>query len=129
MGVFIIIGSILLIAAVMVFLVMRKQQLRWAEQSQRAEEYHQRQTRAAWAKAMIVNSRGGILGETKARVDLSLEVTPEDGATYRALTVWLIDVIALSNFQPGQELQVKIDADDPSIIYPNSTSATYIGYC
>jgi hypothetical protein len=59
-------------------------------------------------------------------VELTLEVTPHAGTTYRAHTNWLVDITALGFIQQGQETPVKIDVENPKIIYPNSPWAKYI---
>jgi hypothetical protein len=60
------------------------------------------------------------------RIELTLEVMLKSEEQYRASTLWLVDIVALGNVQQGQELQIKIDADDLTIIYPNAAWATYI---
>lgn len=95
---------------------------------QKNYEYIKRQERAVWGKALVIDSRGGMTGDagSQAFIDLTLEVTPHEGTTYRASTRWLVDITALGFVQQGQEISVKIDVEDPKIIYPNSSWAKYV---
>ena len=91
------------------------------------EDLYERHQRAVWGKALVVDSRGGLTGETasKAFVTLTMEVTVE-GNTYRAYATWLVEITALGFIGQGSELSVKVDIDDPKIIYPNANWATYV---
>jgi hypothetical protein len=113
-------------AGIFIFLHMERRKLE--ELEQKSQEYIERQKSAVWGKATVINSRGGISGDTGsgALIDLTLEVTPQEGSTYRAHSTWLVDITALGFVQQGQEISIKIDAKDPKIIYPNAPWAKYI---
>lgn len=95
-----------------------------------AERRTQRQAGSAalWAGALIVDSRGGPTGETsaKARMTLTLEVTPPKGAPYRASVVWLVDLSALHLTAAGSHVPVRLDAADPQKVYPAVPWASYV---
>jgi hypothetical protein len=54
-----------------------------------------------------------------AFVDLRLEVQPPGGAPYLANTEWELNISSMSMVEPGKSVAVKIDGEDPEIIYPN----------
>lgn len=87
-------------------------------------------TRAAPAVASVVLSRQpqGVMRKPRAgsvRMLLTLEVLPASGASYRADTLWQVDVSALDRVQAGQTVAVKVDADEPAAVYPAEDWATY----
>lgn len=89
----------------------------------RQAELRARAARAVWSSATVASLRNRPApgaGERRVRVDLRLQVQAPDGSVYPATPSWYVDVDALANLQPGASLSVKIDADDPSIIYPNA---------
>jgi len=97
----------------------------------RARDFVERQERAVWASANIMSARGGTLGSESgvsswARYELSLQVTPPGGEPYLARTTWLVEAAQMSMLQQGQQLSVKIDQQDPKIVYPNADWAKYI---
>jgi hypothetical protein len=90
-----------------------------------------RQENAVWASATLLNAQGGLVGGDGgaagwARYELSLEVTAPGGAPYQASANWMVEVTQLSMLQPGQQLSVRIDQQDPSIIHPNAAWAKFI---
>ena len=90
----------------------------------RRNGYEERRSRGIDALATIVNIRNE-LSEAKphehpeVRADLLLRVQPPQGEAYQTITSWLVQTQAVSNIQPGSSISVKIDAEDPRIIYPN----------
>lgn len=120
---------ILVAGGVILFILAQRQKVEAA--AARNQEFIQRQESAVWASAMIVCARGGVMGSETgvsqwARYELSLQVTPPNGEPYSARTAWLVEVTQMSMLQQGQMLQVKIDQQDPHIIYPNASWAKYI---
>ncbi len=125
-----VIGIIIVVAALVVTIYIAvKQRINTNNLIRNNEINCERQKRAACAIALVLHSRGGITPVPSSRtpMTLTLEVTPPDGKPYRATTQWSVDVSALFYVAQGQEIAVKIDSDDSSIIYPNATWATYIG--
>jgi len=118
------------IGGVVIVLLSQRQKL--AADQERMQEFVKRQESAIWAGATIVSARGGVITGSevgvsqRARYELSLQVTPPGGAPYLAHTNWLVDVGQISLLQPGKQVSVKIDQQDPQIIYPASGGATYL---
>ncbi|NUM46756.1 MAG: hypothetical protein HUU38_18790 [Anaerolineales bacterium] len=56
---------------------------------------------------------------------LTLEVHPPEGAPYPATTTWEVSRSALPQLQPGQVVTVRIDADNPTTIYPDIPGMWY----
>ena len=50
-------------------------------------------------------------------VELTLEVTPPNGAPYQVINNWSVEPLSISKVQAGSILAVKIDAKNPKIIY------------
>ena len=90
-----------------------------------------RQESAVWATATLLSAQAGLVGGEAgvagwADYELSLEVSAPGGTPYQACTNWMVDLSQLSMLQSGQQLSVKIDQQDPSIIYPNASWAKFI---
>ncbi len=92
------------------------------------EHYQKRQESAIWGTGLIIHSDGGSFPfpSSKIPVALTLEITTMDEKAYRAKTQWLVDMASLAYVAQGQEIQVKIDKDDKSKIYPGASWAKYI---
>lgn len=58
-------------------------------------------------------------------VHFRLQVTPPGGAAYETKTYWEVYQMAVPQLQVGNTVKVKIDADDPQVIYPNMPSVEY----
>jgi hypothetical protein len=124
----VIIAAVIAVAVVLIFIFLHMHRRKMQKLSEKNQALVQRQQRAVWGMALIVDARGGVTGEyaTQTHMIFTLEVTPPGGETYRASTRWLVELSALGAIQQGNELSVKIDADDPRIIYPNASWAKYI---
>ena len=98
----------------------------------RSKEFVARQQTAVWASATIISSQGGIITgdfggvSTWASYKINLEVQPPGGESYLTKATWLVEVAQMSFLRQGQQLSVKIDQQDPKIIYPNVSWAKYI---
>lgn len=76
---------------------------------------------ASYAQAAVLSvTNSAAIGQGEVKVDLRLEVQPVGAASYQTSTSWLIELPFLSQVQPGQMLQVRIDRDDPNLIYPGA---------
>jgi hypothetical protein len=124
----VIIAAVVLIVVIMVFVFLHLNRRKMHRLSQRNQAFIQRQQSAVLGKALVVDARDGVTGEyaTQTYMTLTLEVTPSGGQTYRTSARWLVELSALGFIQQGSEMPVKIDADDPKIIYPNAPWAKYI---
>ena len=100
--------------------------LRSGEALQKAERARLAAARPGRARIVNAESSGVVQGVSRnPLVRLDLEVHPEVGAPYAASTAWFVDIVAVPRVQPGLELAVKIDAEDPGIVYPVDTWAKY----
>ena len=59
------------------------------------------------------------------KVTLRLQVQSPSGSTYEANTAWLVDTAILPQLQPGQPVSVKVDPENPRLVYPNMSGAEY----
>jgi hypothetical protein len=111
----------------LIFARLMRQSARESLEAERRQRQHlQRLNQAGYAEASILSVRNSAaVGVSDVKVDISLQVKPPDGASYQAITTWLVELAALSQLQPGQTLQVKIDRNDSRLIYPVSEWAKF----
>jgi hypothetical protein len=98
------------------------------KKQQEVSEYKKRESQAVWAGAKVVTvdkPKMDRYGMRKLKVSLRLEVESPSGEKYQVKTFWLIDEDMMPQIQPGASLSIKIDAEDPEIIYPNMRGAEY----
>jgi hypothetical protein len=116
------------VAVILILVFLGKSKNKYIMENEILAQFKKRKESALWAVARVVEARAGTVGETgeKARLSLTLEVTPPGKDAYRAHTYWLVDLAAMASFSAGSEIQVKIDVMDPKIIYPGSEQASYI---
>lgn len=125
-------GIVLFLALVglVVFAILRQQRVEMERARARQAELLRRVERAIPAKATILSARTVALGgqtAAMASATLRLQVAPPGGATYLASAIWLVALPLLSSLQEGNEVPVKIDAEDAQIVYPNLGGARYVG--
>jgi hypothetical protein len=103
--------------------------IREGEKKQReVSEYKIRESQAVWAGATVVTVNKPKMdryGMRKLKVDLRLEVESPSGGKYQVKTAWLVDEDMMPQIQPGASLSIKIDAEDPEVIYPNMRGVEY----
>jgi hypothetical protein len=103
--------------------------IREGEKKQRElSEYKKRESQAVWAGATVVTVNKPKMdryGMRKLKVGLRLEVESPSGEKYQVKTVWLVDEDMMPQIQPGASLSIRIDAEDPEIIYPNMRGVEY----
>jgi len=119
---------IFLLTGVGIFLVLRNQRQEGLNAQKRRTEYETRAKQAVWAGATIVTARHHTSAQEmreKVQVDLRLQVQPPQGEPYQAQTVWHVSTGMLSQLQPGQQISIKIDRDNPERIYPNMQGAEF----
>lgn len=124
----IIILGILVIAGVIVLSIRQSMRRRALETTSRIAAIREREARAVWAGATVVS----IISDShhydqhsSALIEIQLKIQPSQGDPYTTRTRWEVDMTARSIIQPGEQLSIKIDAQDPKIIYPNISGATY----
>ncbi|WP_437673116.1 hypothetical protein [Sorangium sp. So ce131] len=117
--------TLLLGAGIATVLLIRKQHKLVALGTQRMAEIAARTARSTVARATVVQSHTTTTmpGRGAAVVELRLDVTPPSGERYAARTKWEINLISLPLVQSGQTVTVKIDPQDPAIIYPGEVWA------
>jgi len=93
-------------------------------------ERQERISRSEKGKAKILGfSTIGFAGTANAggfqAYKFTLEVSSAYKAPYNAETVWNVFPMGIPKVQVGNEVDVKIDVDDPSIIYPDIQAVEY----
>ncbi|WP_441292354.1 hypothetical protein ACSRUE_19910 [Sorangium sp. KYC3313] len=124
MGTIIFLSAILvplLVLAAILFFVFRREGAQLGAVKERMTELAARAARASLAQATVVSSRtlGTFEDGAMAFVELRLEVQPPGGAAYLARTEWELNISSLSMAEPGKRVAVKIDGDDPELVYPD----------
>ena len=122
MDIFIPIGIVL---AVVIFFV-------WALKSggKLIKEREEKISRAQAGKAKILGYKilgfmgRGAQGQFHAN-KFDLEVSSAFKAAYKTETVWNVYEMAIPTVQIGKEVDVKIDTDDPQVVYPNLQGVEY----
>lgn len=82
----------------------------------------------AAASVLRVRQPKGLMRRPRAgsvRLLLTLEVRPAAGAPYEAEAMWQVDMVALPELRPGLHVAVRVDADEPTTVYPAEPWATY----
>jgi len=118
-----------IIVITIVLLLVRKERKLQAEQLAQAKHHQEAEARAIWACAIVemVGSGSGYEGTGKTAINLQLKITGQGGKEYSVPARWLVDLVQLPNIQPGVQLSVKVDTDDPTIIYPHMPGMHYLG--
>ena len=107
---------VLVIALLLIFLLVRGQRLKRKMQSDVLAD-------ALPAQATVLNLDDSYAtGETlrKLEITLSLRVDHPDRPSYNVTSIWRIDAIALPQVQPQKIVPVRINRDDPELIYPDA---------
>lgn len=94
------------------------------------KERQEKISRAESGKATIIGySTEGLRGTGSGghfqAYKFTLEVSSEYKSTYKTTAVWEVYPMAIPALQEGKEVNVRIDADDQNIIYPNMPSVEY----
>jgi hypothetical protein len=110
----------LLIVAVVVVLFWRKVSRDVAKMEARIEG-----ATPAQAKVVAVGRSHTQKNEGNVVVHLRLEIRPPQGEAYQVRTVWEVDPASIPKVQEGQQVAVKIDQEDPNIIFPRVSWAQY----
>jgi hypothetical protein len=122
---------VITLIAALAFIAYRAIQAPMREGKKKQKEmaaFTERVARAVWAGATVVTvnkPRMDTYGMRKLKVDLLLAVESPAGEKYQTKTSWLVDEDMMPQIQPGASLSVKIDAEDPEIIYPNMRGVEY----
>ncbi|MBS1514554.1 MAG: hypothetical protein JSS63_05960 [Bacteroidetes bacterium] len=119
----ILVFSAFLIAIIRIFTRESKEK---KEIQNKLAEYDEKFRRAVFASAVIISIiRSAAIGRSEMRVDLRLEVKPQEGESYSQSVSWMMDVSELSYLKQGETIQVKIDADDSAMVYPTFAKSKY----
>jgi hypothetical protein len=78
----------------------------------------------AMAKVIELGSSYASRNYGDVSVAMRLEVVPAFGPAYQTISVWQIQPIHVTEVQVGKSLPVKVDAQNPKIIYPDVPWAT-----
>ncbi len=126
------IGLVLLFGVVgsVIYLTFRRMQDSAVAAQERQKQHAEREARAVYAQATVINIRNTPHlaqpgASNRLRVELRLEVQPPGSEKYQANASWLVEDYAINQIQPGASLSVKIDQQDPKIVYPNMNGAKY----
>lgn len=117
--------------AILAFIVLRVIKAPMREEVERQNKvaaYRNRESQAVWAGATVVTVHKPKIdsyGMRQLKVDLRLEVEAPSGEKYQVKTAWLVDEDVMPQIQPGASVSVKIDVEDPKIIYPNMPGVEY----
>lgn len=98
------------------------------EVMRKAKEHKDRYAKAVWAGATVVTvdkPKMDRYGMRQLKVRLRLEVEIQGGETYPAKTTWLVEESVMPQIVPGAGVSIKIDAEDPELIYPNMNGVEY----
>ncbi len=94
------------------------------------KQREQKLSRSEPGKAKILSFRTvglrgqGKYGEFQAYI-FSLEVSSAYKAAYNTETAWNVYQMGAPRVQAGNEVNVKIDAEDPSVVYPDVEAVEY----
>lgn len=80
---------------------------------------------AAQATVVQVGQSRNTQGQGAIWVRLCLEVAPPSGAPYQVTVPWEVQPTAISQIQAGKKVSVKIDRENPKIIYPRVNWAEF----
>jgi hypothetical protein len=117
--------------AVLAFIAYRAIQapIREGEKKQQVlAEYKKREARSVWAGATVISvdkPKIDRYGTRQLKVDLRLEVESPTGGKYQVKTAWLVDEDVMPQIQPGAWVSIKVDVEDPEIIYPHMRGVEY----
>jgi len=102
-----------------VFAVLISLRIRVAKAARRIRAQRQAAKTALWASAVVADMQGEASGSAaRARVTLTLNVSPPQGEPYQATAVWLVDRSALHLVSPGSHVPVKLSGSNMQKILP-----------
>jgi len=118
---------ILIILLLSGFFFMTRRRKKILANIENDRNWHLREKNATYGNATIVQVDAAMVGEyaRQARVSLILNISGEKEAN-NIKTNWLVDITALDYIKVGSEIAVKIDYENPKIIYPGAPWAKYI---
>jgi hypothetical protein len=116
-----------IVAGTFLFIV-RKSKNKEKEALRLREEHEQDLRRALLTTARVTsilnsnflhNARGSV------KVDIRFEVMPSEGNPYHAVSSWLVESMHIPSIQQGAAMQVKVDSNNKTKIYPAVPWAEY----
>lgn len=92
----------------------------------KADDYELNFQRASFAKAMVLSViKAAAVGRSEMHVNLRLEVRSIEGKPYLATTDWMMDASELAFVKEGEEIQVKVDSENSSLVYPTFSKSKF----
>ena len=92
----------------------------------KADDYELNFQRASFTKATVVSViKAAAVGRSEMHVNLRLEVRPVEGEPYLATTEWMMDSSELAFVKEGEEIQVKVDSENSSLVYPTFSKSKF----
>ncbi len=91
-------------------------------------DYQEKLANAKPAQAKIIKSKGRTGAKTawhSVIIDLTLEIQPPEQEPYRAETTWLSKIRQVQYLGVDTIVSVKIDRDDPQLIFPDMEEMEY----
>jgi hypothetical protein len=73
------------------------------------------------ATAKVIEQGNSYLSRkiSNLQIGLRLEITPPNGAPYQTISVWDVQPAHADDVKVGKTIPVKVDAQNPKIIYPD----------
>ncbi len=90
-----------------------------------ADELKLRKERAIPKNAEIIEANSGVQGGDIRRIVFFKLKIFDSVKPYTAEAAWFVDTFSFNKAQPGEVISVKVDADNPQIIYPDVHWAIY----
>ena len=92
-----------------------------------AERLKARVEQATPAEAKVIQVGRSLLqkNQNTTNIRLRLEVTPKDRPPYQTTVTWDVEQAAIPKVQEGKQVPVKIDVENPNIVYPRVGWAEY----
>jgi hypothetical protein len=109
-------------AIIVIFLFMRRGNKKLKKF---ADELKLRKERAKKINAEILEANPGTQGGEIRRIVFFKFKILDPIKPYTAEAAWFVDTFSFNKSQPGEVIPVKVDADNPQIIYPDVPWAIY----
>lgn len=110
------------IGIIIIFLWLRRDQNKLKKF---ADGLKLRKDRAIPMNAEIIEANPGVQGGDIRRIVFFKFKILDRTKPYTAEAAWFVDIFSFNKAQPGEVISVKVDADDPQIIYPGVDWAVY----
>lgn len=115
-------STVIVLAAVVIGVILF---VRMANRDAARREARVKSALPADAKVVQVGRSQTLKNQGTVVVRLRLEIHRPEQSPYQATTAWEVGPAHIPKIQEGQSVAVKIDQDDPNIIYPRVSWAEY----